>query len=472
MHPHASVRLSRRHASVLAHAWRQRDKADSPERLPHEVQFLPAALALQEAPVHPAPRIAMALILAFAFIALLWAVSGRIDIVATAAGRLIPDDHSKVVQPRETAVVRAIHVREGERVEKGELLIELDQTEAHADVTRLGDELLTARLEAARARAMLIGLEAGRPPALPENIHAHDRVRLAAERRMLDSEYAAFAARLHQIEAEIARREAEARATGEIVAKLIQTVPMAQQRARDYRDLMDRHFVSKHGWLEREQAAIEQEQDLAAQQAKLAELGAALLEGKRQRAALIAETRRQSQAILHEAERKQTALTQERVKAENRSQLMRLTAPVEGTIQQLAVHTVGGVVTPAQPLMVIVPRDHPLEVEALVQNKDIGFVHPGQTAQVKVETFLFTKYGTLTGTVTQVSSDAIRDERLGLVYVARVKLDRTTLVVEGRSVNLSPGMAVTVEIKTGKRRVIEYFLSPLLQYSDESLRER
>lgn len=151
---------------------------------------------------------------------------------------------------------------------------------------------------------------------------------------------------------------------------------------------------------------------------------------------------------------------------------MRLTAPVGGTVQQLAVHTVGGVVMPAQPLLVIVPGDNALEVEALVENKDIGFVQAGQAVAVKVETFPFTKYGTLPGKVIQVSGDAIQDERQGLVYTARVRLSRITLDVDGKKVNLTPGMTVTADIKTGKRRVIEYFLSPLMQYGDESLRER
>lgn len=144
----------------------------------------------------------------------------------------------------------------------------------------------------------------------------------------------------------------------------------------------------------------------------------------------------------------------------------------DGTVQQLAVRTVGGVVTPAQALMVIVPRDDALEVEAFLENKDIGFVNAGQQAEVKVETFPFTKYGTIPASLTHVSTDAINDEKRGLVYSARARLQRATMQVEDKTVNLSAGMAVTVEIKTGKRRVIEYFLSPLLQYGNESLRER
>jgi len=151
---------------------------------------------------------------------------------------------------------------------------------------------------------------------------------------------------------------------------------------------------------------------------------------------------------------------------------MRLTAPVSGTVQQLALHTVGGVVTPAQPVMVIVPEDQPLEIEAFIENKDIGFIRPGQEAEVKIETFQYTKYGTIPARVDFVSHDAINDEKRGLIYFSRVKMQRPRVNVDGVEVNLSPGMAVTVEVKTAKRRVIEYFLSPLMQYSSESFRER
>jgi hemolysin D len=175
---------------------------------------------------------------------------------------------------------------------------------------------------------------------------------------------------------------------------------------------------------------------------------------------------------LHEADQKIIAASQELIKVEQRGRLMNLATPISGTVQQLAIHTVGGVVTPAQPLMVIVPKDDLLEVDAFLANKDIGFVYQDQNAEVKVETFPFTRYGTVPGVFTRVSSDAIQDEKLGLVYAARLQLDRDTMQVENKTVNLAPGMAVAVEIKTGRRRVVEYFLSPLLQYQAESLRER
>lgn len=460
-----------RYAAVFRHAWRERRNLDPRPRLPHEAQFLPAALELQETPVSPAPRIAMWLLIAFAVIALLWAIFGHIDVVATAAGRIVPNDRTKTIQPIETATVRSIKVSDGQAVKAGEVLIELDTTNTAADVARIGNDLLTARLQAARAKALLASLASGRPPAIDVVTEA-DPSRLAQDQRLLEGQYAEYQAKLARIDADIAKREAELRSTQEIVRKLEQTAPIARQRAQDFKDLVDKNFISRHGYLEKEQTRIEQEADLATQKSRTAELTASLQEARNQRLALVAETRRLALDGLDEAEQKVATYRQEFIKAESRGKLMTLTAPVDGTVQQLAVHTVGGVVTEAQPLMMIVPKDNPIEVEAFVENKDIGFVNPGQEAVVKIETFPFTKYGTIDAKVSGVSGDAVNDEKRGLIFPARVHLERATIQVENKTVNLSPGMAVTVEVKTGKRRVIEYFLAPLLQYKDESLRER
>ena len=463
--------LFSRYAKVFRHAWAHRKETDTPDLHAHEAQFLPAALALRDTPLHPAPRITLWAIMAFALIALLWAIFGRIDVVATAVGKIIPNDRTKVIQPMETAVVKAIHVRDGQEVKLGQMLVELDATTAAADSDRLDNEALTARLEAMRAQAMLAALTNGSPPKLGSNSGA-DAARVGTEQIQLTGQYQEYQARQLQLKSEITRRKAELQATQEQVTKLEQTVPIARQRAADYQRLVKENFISQHGYLEREQERIEQEQDLASSRAKVNEIRAALAEAQQQQATLAAETRRQLLDQQNLAAQKAASLGQELVKADQRGRLMRLTAPVAGTVQQLAISTVGGVVTPAQPLMVIVPKENVLEVEAMLPNKDIGFVNPGQEVEVKVETFPFTKYGTLHGKITQVSSDAIQDEKLGLIYSTRVKLAKDTIRVENKIVRLSPGMAVTVEVKTGKRRVIEYFLSPLMQVTNESLRER
>lgn len=464
--------LFQRYARVFSMSWSRRKEMDPPKRQPHEHQFLPSALALQETPVHPAPRIIVGLILLFAVIAILWAIFGRIDIVATARGKIIPDDRTKTIQAAETAIVKKINVRDGQQVKAGQILLELDTTQSAADVARIQNEELTSRLNAARAKTMLMAIDADAdmPRLIPTRAVAPER--LKEEQRLLEGHYRQYKAQLDQLDAEINRRQQEMRVIQAEISKIEHTLPIVSQRAADFKKLVKQGNVSKHAYLELEEKRIEQSRELMSQKAQLAQAKATITEAERQRDSYREQTRRETLDELHDAEMKAMGLHQELVKVRQRDKQMRLSSPVDGTVQQLAVHTVGGVVTPAQPLMVVVPHDNKMEVEAMLPNKDIGFVHPGQEAQVKVDTFPFTKYGTIEAKVDHVSDDAIQDENLGLVYSMRVRLDRQTIPVNGHDVKLSPGMEVSVEVKTGKRRVIEYFLSPLLQYSSESLHER
>jgi hemolysin D len=376
-----------------------------------------------------------------------------------------------VIQPIETAVVRKIHVTDGQQVKPGDVLVELDDTSAVADTLRLANDLTAARLQVVRMQTFLAAMEDGVSPIII-GIDGIEAARIAQEQRLLDGQYAEFRAKLSQLDADIVKREFELRSTQEIVKKLEQTMVIARRRAEDFKGLVEKNFVARHGYLEREQERIEQEADLATQRSRINELKAVCTEARHRQASFLAETRRTTLDHLNEAEQKAIGTEQELLKAETRARLMKLTAPVEGTVQQLAVHTVGGVVTSAQPLMMIVPKDNALEVEVFVENKDIGFINAGQGVEIKLETFPFTKYGMIQGQIIQVSNDAINDPKRGLVYSARVRPERTTMQVDGKTVNLSPGMAATAEIKTGSRRLIEYFLSPLIQHGSESLHER
>ena len=412
----------------------------------------------------------MWLLITFAAFAVLWAIFGRLDVVVVAQGKTVPNERVKVIQPIETATVNAIHVTDGQIVKTGAVLVELDATAASADITRLGNDLIVAKLQSARSEAFLEGMD-GKDPVL-KILPGIDDDRLNEARQQLESQWREYKAKLERLEAEITRCEAEVRSIQEVVHRLERTLPIIEERADTFKDLYEREVCSKQDYLERERARIEQEGELAAQSEKLRSVQAALTEAIKQKDSLVAETRRVTLDTQREADQKVTTNTQELIKAQQRHKLMKLTAPVDGSVQQLAIHTVGGVVTPAQQLMVIVPTDDPLEVEAFVENKDIGFVNVGQEAEIKIETFSYTKYGTIRGEVKNVSSDTIQDEKRGLIYSSRVKLAKTTVKVANKPVNLAPGMAVTVEIKTDKRRVIEYFLTPLMQYGNESLRER
>lgn len=469
----AKRELINRYRQAWRHSWRNRKAMDAPPRLNHEVHFLPAALALQEAPVHPAPRIIQWTIMAFAALALLWACIGEIDVVATATGKIVPSGKSKVIQPSEVAVVKAIHVYDGQTVKAGEVLVELDTQITGADVQRLQSDLLAAQVDSARASALLDAIEESREPtSLVGRIPQASESQQLSAQTWLRGQYLELQSALQQSDAEISQRTAEIQAARAWVAKLQESLPIAQQLAADYKRLLDKAYIAKHAYLEKEQQRLNQERELAVQQARVLELQAAKQQAESRRQSVLAQTRRAMLDLLHESEQRAAGLQQELSKAEQRNRLMHLTAPVDGTVQQLAIHTAGGVVTEAQPLMVIVPSNQPVEVEALLENKDIGFVRPGQEVEVKVDTFTFTKYGVVNGTVVSISDDAIEDERLGLVYSTRIQLRENSILVGSQQVPLTPGMSIRAEVKTDKRKVIDYFLSPLQQYVDESLAER
>jgi len=270
------------------------------------------------------------------------------------------------------------------------------------------------------------------------------------------------------------------------VAKLQATIPLLQERVDTRKYLADKGLASKMVYLSEDQELVGQQQDLAIQQSKMKEAEAALATLSETRQRTKAEFRRTTYDELAKAQQKATGIAQDVIKAERRTNLQELTAPVDGVIQQLAVHTVGGVVTPAQPLAVIVPLDSHLEIEATLANDDIGFVHEGQDVEIKVHTFNFTRYGLLHGRVLSVSSDAVSRENAeartrgqetkesdqDLVYVARISLDQRQMKAGDRVVDLGPGMAVTAEVKTGSRRIIGYLLSPIAGYEHDILRER
>ncbi len=449
----------------------------------HELDFLPAALEIQERPPSPIGRAILWSILAFFVIALVWSLIGRIDIVATAQGRIIPSGRVKLIQPLEIGRVRAIHVAEGQAVGQGDVLIELDPTLSAADRDRLASEYGAARLERARLRALIGALQRKNDGASPAD-HADlpqldvsaltdtEPAAAALQQALLRTQWTELGARLAAIDADLEQRAAELAGVRAQVSKRQQTLPLITRRAGALQDLAARKLVAETQWLELEQERIEQQQDLESHRQRSIELTAAIAEARQQRSSTEAEFAGKVYAELAETERRLAGLEQELIKAEQRTGLRTLTAPIDGIVQQLAVHTVGGVVTPAQELLRIVPQADGLEIEAWVLNRDIGFVGEGQAAEVKVETFPFTKYGTLAAEVIDVSGDAVTDERHGLVYAARVLLNDAAIQVGDRLVRLTPGMAVTVEVKTGTRRLIEYVLSPLLRYRDEGLRER
>jgi hemolysin D len=487
-----------RHGQVLRESWRNQNEADAAFKPKDEHEFLPAALEIMEKPPSPGMRWLLLLTCGLFVLALIWAVVGRVDVVAIAAGKTVPGGNVKLVQPIEIGAVRAIHVRNGQFVKKGDLLIELDPTLASADEAQSVQSLQSARVIEARNAALLAHLQGGSkrfdaPAGTPPDI-------AATQQAFIDSAIAQFEAQSAGLRQQRAKSQAQLAAARAEVAKLEEALPYIEQQLNARAELAAKGFYSRLQLLEYEQLRAEHHRNIDIQRANRMRAEASIGRLDAELRALRANFGKTAVTDLAEASDRASLAGEELRKAERRRQYQELRAPVDGVIQQLAVTTVGGVVQPAQPLMVIVPCisgdaadtsscNGDISVEAFVQNKDIGFVKTGQRVAVKLEAFNFTDYGLIEGEVTNISRDAIdqsqqpagsvRDDngrpvQPGLVYAARISLacapgDPARHPLCDR---IQPGMSVQAEIKTGRRRIIQYLLSPIRRAVSEAGRER
>ncbi len=464
----------------LRHYWFDQDGG--------EKEFLPAALELLETPPSPVARGVGFVLILFFGVALLWALIGTVDIIAIAPGRIVAGGHTKLVQPLEAGVVRAIHVQDGQQVKAGDVLLEIDSTINEAEQKRLEKEYNQAALDMARLAAVRMAadgpLAAFIPPA------GADAADIAVARSLMDNQVREIRARIASLDSQISENEANHKAVGATIDKLGSAEQIIRQRHALQQADIDRLATA--------QEISDQHKEIAVQEMHQKEAANTVFSLEEQRRQAIAEFKRTVASDLAEAQRKASSLFEQLVQASQRTRLQTLKAPVDGTVQQLSVHTEGGVVTPAQVLLAVVPLDSKVEIEAYISNRDIGFVSAGQQAEIKIDTFNFTRYGLLKGRILSVSQDAIlRDgsapksaeteeqkktsvpssSSFGnapqeMVYLARIALEKSQMDIDGKMVNLSPGMAVTAEVKTGQRHIIEYILSPLLRAQQQALRER
>lgn len=444
--------LCQRYTRTFAHFWQNRDQLKTGLFREDEAAFLPAVLAIQETPPSRTARGIAWLLMLMVLIALAWSIFGKMDIIVNAQGKIIPSERIKTIASVETGSVISLNVQEGQAVKAGDVLLQLDTRAIDAERDKALGERSEAVLVLARNQALLTAIDKRQPPALAalDALNQQYQIELDPQKWQAASQH---------IQGQYQDYVAKTKKLADDIAYYTQALPLATRQAASYKQLAAAGDASRDAWQEKEQARMH--------------LQAQLQEARNQLASLKAETTKTALDHMAEARRVAAASGQDAVRAASTSHLLTLRAPVDGTVQQLAVHTIGGVVPAAQPIMQIVPSGGPLEVEAMIENKDKGFVHVNQSAKVKVQAFEYTKYGTLPGKVTHVSHDAIPNEQHNtLNYAVKVLMDKTTLNVDGQETPVIPGMAVSVEIKTGERRIIEYVLSPLLRYTHESLNER
>jgi hemolysin D len=451
-----------------------------------ERAFLPAALELVETPASPTIRLTAAAICGLITAVVLWSLLAHIDTVAVAPGKVVPLGQIKVVQPLETSAIRAIHVDDGDHVTAGQLLVDLDPTDLHADLQSMLYDRGQAALDAEVARLMLT-MDPDAPFAA---IEGADAVLSEANHAQAISEIGRLNAQIAETQSDIDQRSASLEANAAQIERAKATLPLLAERRANVGTLWDKRMGTRQPVLDAEQQVIEKRAELKSAEAATRQTNAEIrsLESKKQEtvAGFLANAAdRRSKAL-----QKVATLDQQIAKTRQRETYRRLVAAVDGTVQNVKIHTPGAVVTTADTLMTIVPDGTGIEVEALVENKDIGFVREGQEVELKFDAFPFTRYGLIKGSVRKLGRDSVQSGNRpasqlaggmaasstppasDLSYPAKVTLARDWIDVDGRRETIQPGMQVSAEIKTGDRRAIEFLLSPVMQTIKEAGRER
>ncbi|WP_053981909.1 HlyD family type I secretion periplasmic adaptor subunit [Marinagarivorans algicola] len=453
--------------------WSGRTTIGDAHKARERAAFLPSVLGIQECPPHPiAQWLARALLLLFVLV-IAWACIGQVDIVASAEGKIIPSQRVKQIQSLEKAMVKKILVSEGEFVSEGQALIELDSTLAEADTARLEVELKALIQQEAVSRTFLDLISLSKAKRLAVSFETLPWQKKDPNyKQLLWRQWQDHSAERLRLNEGLKRNYSEQLSAAASITKLSLLLPIIEKRVKKLGALHDKNYISEIDFLAAEQERIQISQDLISERHRKNQLQAAEKEIELQLGVYIAQLKSKHWQLIVDAKKQIEAIGEELKKAQDIQRKRILYSPVDGYIQQLATNTIGGVVTDAQVLMLVVPKETVLEVEVMLTNKDIGFVQKNMSAEVKIHTFPFTKYGLVEGTVKTISNDAIVDEQLGLVYSVRVSMNKNFLNVNGVDVLLMPGMAVTAEMQIGKRRIIEFIAAPLLRGVKESLRER
>lgn len=427
-------------------------------------EFKPLLAEIEDEPLNPLGRtIFWVIVVAIIFFGG-WTYFGKVDVVVSARGKVIPVGEIKILQPLTTGAVSKILVKEGDFVKKGQVLMEIDPSTTEPELASMQEDARQLELELLRLDAVFnhkpfqpqakrygAGLVTGQ-----QKLYASTTARLQQQAQAKEEELLQISEQLAAAEAEYKRLKDLGEIAGDKFARL---EPVRDLVSHDQYAQAESEFKSYRG-------------NLVSAEHKGNELRAA---AKRVRSELRVIIESECDKNLTESAEKQNKLNYLRANIEKTTYVnakQQLVAPVDGFINKLLIHTVGGVVSPAEKLIALVPAGSPLIVSALVQNKDIGFIAQGMEASVKIDTFNFQKYGTIDGLVSHVASDSMEDKEQGLVYAVYVEPRKTSLMVEGVSTPITTGMSVTTEIKVGKRRIIEFFLYPLIKYLDESLSVR
>ncbi|MDD2780865.1 HlyD family type I secretion periplasmic adaptor subunit [Sulfuricurvum sp.] len=427
-------------------------------------EFTPLLVEIEDRPTSPLGRGLLYAILAFMVIGLLWLFLAKIDVVVSARGKVVPEGEIKTLQPIESGSISAIRVREGQAVKKGDVLIEIDPSVTVTDLESKQKNLSLLELEIDRLNALVSD-----KPFIPNSI-CTDTAAIATQQLAYLSAKSAYEQQRMVIEQQILQTRSQSDASRSDLSRLGQLLSNAKEREARLKEVLD--IIAKRDYVEAQNQRIEYQEQYRMKEHAITQSNSHIRELQEQLHLITQEYRSKLLAELTQKSKEATALRTEVETTLFRNAKQSITSPVDGYVGKLLITTVGGVVTPAEKLITIIPKNAPLLIKATVQNQDIGFIAKAMEAEVKIDTYDFQKYGLIHGNVKHIADDAIEDEKLGPVYEISITPTNTTLKGEGKTLPIHAGMSVTAELKVGKRRVIEFFIYPMIKYLDEGLSVR
>lgn len=427
-------------------------------------EFTPLLVEIEDRPTSPLGRGLLYAILAFMVIGLLWLFLAKIDVVVSARGKVVPEGEIKTLQPIESGSISAIRVREGQAVKKGDVLIEIDPSVTVTDLESKQKNLSLLELEIDRLNALVSD-----KPFIP-NSTCTDTAAIATQQLAYLSAKSAYEQQRMVIEQQILQTRSQSDASRSDLSRLGQLLSNAKEREARLKEVLD--IIAKRDYVEAQNQRIEYQEQYRMKEHAITQSNSHIRELQEQLRLITQEYRSKLLAELTQKSKEATALRTEVETTLFRNAKQSITSPVDGYVGKLLITTVGGVVTPAEKLITIIPKNAPLLIKATVQNQDIGFIAKAMEAEVKIDTYDFQKYGLIHGNVKHIADDAIEDEKLGPVYEISITPTNTTLKGEGKTLPIHAGMSVTAELKVGKRRVIEFFIYPMIKYLDEGLSVR
>ncbi|KOY41055.1 HlyD family type I secretion periplasmic adaptor subunit [Vibrio parahaemolyticus] len=437
-----------------------------------EYEFLPAIISIQENPPSPIGRLILWILMMFLSVIIIWSILAEVDIITSSNGKILPNGKVRVVQSSVSGQVKEIYYREGQFVEKGAVLVSLDKTIIDAEIKKLKLQLsektallnsLSAIIETLKNDLKIVSPK--HQEWIPTRISKRNNELFESEITSFISSYNVQKNKLEVLVSNIKESEVK-------ISKIRETLPIIKKRENSYKELYNKSMGSESEYLKHKQLRIEAEYELQSLNSSIKSMKVEM-EGQLETLSEMKnkkryETHNRITGLLSEIE----IYKEDLIQKEKNKTLHDIISPISGFVQDLVISSYGESVTVAEDILRVVPNKDELIVEALVPSKDIGFIEKNQDVIIKVDTYDFVKHGYLVGKTYDISNDSVEDEKLGVVFKVKIKIESNKINLSGMKATISSGMSVTVDIKTGKRKIIEFFLNPIKRTIKESVSER